>query len=325
MTNSNLLGIYIPTYNREKELEECLRAFIPQLKAYGFPIYVSDNCSTDNTEGLIRNIDKEYENIHYKKSGKNLGYSLNFVNVLRMGNTHYAWIVADDDVIYPDTINLIVKNLEEGYDFLQINAEVYSQNLKNKIKNRILPYTEDIVYEVGEHERALLAHKHTDYQGFNPHMIIRKELLDREIRRINPKAPNMDFIHTVVFYRGIVGQKGKLIARPLIKARGGNWGYSKRIMEIFFKSWYITHSMLEQNYSEEVLNEVKARSFLSLCIPIAVDRVINNSNPSQIYKKYIKENKNISQSKKEVLKLIVFTPRPVLKLVYESYKKIMNY
>ncbi len=325
MNGAGLLGIYIPTYNRKRELEECLRNLIPQLRPYNFPIYISDNGSTDGTGEMVKRIKKGYGRIYYRRNAENISYPRNLLNVLRMGRTAYAWELADDDALYPGTIDIIVKELNQGYAFLQINSDMYSQDMKRKIKSRILPYAEDVVYEGGEHEKALLAHRHTGYQGFNPHMVIRKSLVDREARRIDPNAPNLDFLHTILFYRGIVGQRGKLIALPLIKNRGGNWSYSKRVMEIYFKSWYTAHDMLSAHYSKKTLEEAEATGLVSLFIPIVIDRIMNDSKPGFIYETYIKRNSNIKHSYKWMLRLVVFAPRYILRAAYKTYRGIKRY
>ena len=322
---NKLLGIYIPAYNRPKELEECMRSFIAQVRGYGFPIYISDNSAADDTGRMVKRLKKDYPYIYYHKNAKNVTYPPNVDRILKMGDTEYAWLFADDDDIYPDAIEKIVENLKQGYDYLILNADVYSKNLKNKIKDAVLPPERDMIFKKGEYEKALLLHGRTGYQGFNPHMVMRKSIMDKEIGKIDPYAPNMDFIHTIIYYRGIVGKKGKFIAKPLIKNRGGNWWYSIRIMEIFFKSWYLTHSMLKKYYSKRVLDEVRDRSIIDLCIPITIDKLLNRSNPGQTYAKYIESNRNIPQSYKPILKLVMYAPRQMHALLYESYRRMKRY
>lgn len=70
---NDLLGIYIPTYNRKKELEVCLASFIPQLKPYGFPIFIADNNSTDGTKELIKKLNKRTLTLSIRTLGRILG------------------------------------------------------------------------------------------------------------------------------------------------------------------------------------------------------------------------------------------------------------
>ena len=57
--NSIKLSICIPTYNRDKLLEETLNSIIRQANSNNiekFEICVSDNASTDSTDEIIKNI-----------------------------------------------------------------------------------------------------------------------------------------------------------------------------------------------------------------------------------------------------------------------------
>jgi len=49
------LSICIPTYNRAKELDECLSCIVPQIMDKdSIEIVISDNNSDDNTEQIIQ-------------------------------------------------------------------------------------------------------------------------------------------------------------------------------------------------------------------------------------------------------------------------------
>ena len=179
-----ILGIYIPTYNRAEELRECLNSFITQVSKYKYPIYISDDCSTDNTRETISELKKRYRYIYYKKNAKNLGYAQNVAKVLSMGNTKFAWLFGDDDAINPDAIDIITKNLKQGYDFLLINFQTYSKDLKNRIDKQT-GQIHDTSFRPGEHEKVIL-HR---YWGFMASMILKKEIIDKELARLDPSAP----------------------------------------------------------------------------------------------------------------------------------------
>ncbi len=310
--------------NRPAELEKCLNAFIKQGRKYRLPIYVSDNSQDNETKILVSRLSRNYEWLHYAKREPR-GYADNVKNVLAMGNTGYVWLFGDDDTIKPNAIKTILNKLGTGIDYLQVNAEVYSHDLKRKIKPRIIKKSGVETYAAKDYETALLNNGNTGYQGFMAHMIVRKSLIDRELRKLDVSEANMDFIHTVIFYRGIKNRKGMLLAEPVINNRGGNWSYSKRIMDIFFRSWYKTHRMLKGYYSKDTINVVMKQTLMGLIIPIAINKIMNRSSVSDNYSKYIRHNMDISDEYKYILLITMYIPRFIMKTAFESYKAIKGY
>ncbi|MGC8622100.1 MAG: glycosyltransferase family 2 protein [Caldisphaera sp.] len=323
---NKLLGIYIPTYNRARELNESLREFVKQCKPYRYPIYISDNGSKDGTYKIVESLQKTYPYIYYSKSTTNEGYAVNVSKVLKMGNTKYVYLASDDDKIMPNAISRITKELKTGkYSYIQVNARVYSHDLRNIIKERTISKYTDEEYGKNDYSKVLLNNKGTDYQFFMSSIILRRDIFEKELKRLNPHAPNMDFIHTMCFYNGIVNMNGKLISKPLIMIRGGNWGYSSRVMEIYFISEEIALRYIRPRYSSLAIAEIRNRPLFVLLIPVVIDRLSNNSDPDTNYKKYIKENTYINNATKKVLWLVMHMPIPILKILYNTYKIIKRY
>jgi len=310
--------------NRPAELEKCLRTFIMQGKQYKMPIYISDNSTDESTAMLVSNLSKSYKWIYYQKR-KPLGYADNVMRVLSMGDTEYAWLFGDDDIVKPGAIRTVIDKLRTGIDYLQVNSEVYSHDLKQRIKTRIIKKTGIEKYGPEDYEIALLNNDSSGYQGFMAHMIVRKSLLDKELRRIDVHGKNMDFIHTILFYRSIKGRAGMLLAEPIINNRGGNWSYSKRIMEIYFKSWYKTHHMLKGYYSDNTIDTVMRQTLMNVIIPVAINKITNKTRTLEDYGNYIKTNEDLPQIYKYVLFTVMLVPRFVIKKVFDTYKEIKGY
>ena len=74
-----LLSICIPTYNRSEKLDNCLNSIlisIQNVKERNFEICISDNCSSDNTEKIVKKYKNLFE-INYHKNNDNLGFAFN--------------------------------------------------------------------------------------------------------------------------------------------------------------------------------------------------------------------------------------------------------
>ena len=132
------LSICIPTYNRANYLNNCLHSIINcnHNKATKFQVCVSDNCSTDNTEFVVKKAAK-FLKIKYMKNTFNIGVHLNFLNVVSMADTEFVWMLGDDDLLMPYAIekifNLIEKN--QNIDFFYVNSYHLSTEYVDKFSN----------------------------------------------------------------------------------------------------------------------------------------------------------------------------------------------
>lgn len=96
MTKKPFFSIVIPTYNRAKDLEFALFCLSRQSFS-DYEIIISDNCSTDKTEELIKN--KNDKRIRYFKLNKNEVFSLNLANGIKHAKGKYIFFHSDDDFL----------------------------------------------------------------------------------------------------------------------------------------------------------------------------------------------------------------------------------
>lgn len=119
------LSICIPTYNRAKHLVNCLQSIISikNDSKLTFEVCVSDNCSTDDTENVVKEAQKCIA-IKYQKNISNLGIPRNFLNVIEMAEGEFAWLIGDDDLLLPTTIDSLFQifNNHRDVDFFYINS-----------------------------------------------------------------------------------------------------------------------------------------------------------------------------------------------------------
>lgn len=157
------LSVCIPTFNREKHLVNCLNSIdialsnlTPNGKSDSIEICVSDNCSVDNTELVVRKYQDLFK-IKYSKNPSNIGISKNFLNVISMAEGEYVWLIGDDDLILPngfsDLMNLLNKN--PTVDFFYVNSYQLDSSFLSKYPspfdtsnlplnmNRFSKYTKD--------------------------------------------------------------------------------------------------------------------------------------------------------------------------------------
>lgn len=119
-----LLSICIPTYNRSKQLDNCLNSILiasKKVNKFDFEVCISDNNSEYN---LSKILDKYKDNfrINFNKNSENLGFAINGIKTVKMASGEYSWMIGDDDLILPETFVKLEKifknNLDKDYFFV---------------------------------------------------------------------------------------------------------------------------------------------------------------------------------------------------------------
>ena len=110
MTTSPKVSIQIPTYNQEDYIAAAIESALMQ--DYGnIEIIVADDCSTDNTQGII----KKFENnpkVKYFRNKKNLGRVANYHKALYEYCTG-DWVVNLDGDDYFIAANFISDGISQ--------------------------------------------------------------------------------------------------------------------------------------------------------------------------------------------------------------------
>jgi len=109
-----LVTIGIPTYNRaDNYLRQSLNAAVNQTYS-NLEIIVSDNCSTDNTESVVK--DFHDPRIRYFKQKVNIIANDNFNFCLNQARGEYFLLLHDDDLIDNDFIETCMKSTNYSTD-----------------------------------------------------------------------------------------------------------------------------------------------------------------------------------------------------------------
>lgn len=148
MSDQKLLTICLPTYNRAKYLKMQLERFssIPSYMWNDVRIFISDNCSTDETESIGKAYASKSDfDIVYSKNEENLGMDGNFVTCFKSAKTKYVWLLGDDDIIIINELILIIETLHAK------EVGVMHLGIGRKEKDSITIYnnSEDFLKEIG--------------------------------------------------------------------------------------------------------------------------------------------------------------------------------
>ncbi len=108
-----LVTIGIPTYNRASGyLKQALKSAISQTYS-NIEIIVSDNCSSDHTEKVVRNFNDK--RIRYFRQSVNIGSNKNGNFCLDQANGLYFLLLFDDDMIDSDFVEVCMNALNGNH------------------------------------------------------------------------------------------------------------------------------------------------------------------------------------------------------------------
>lgn len=119
-----VLTIAIPTYNREKFLDRALSYLLVQLVGADLPveIIVSDNCSYDSTESVVKSYIAQGLKLRYIKNPINQGADMNVAQCYREASGQYVLVLGDDDFLIEGSLKFLVSFLEKrSYGIVFLN------------------------------------------------------------------------------------------------------------------------------------------------------------------------------------------------------------
>ncbi len=128
------IGIVIPCYNEQENIVGICKAveneIVNSLPEYDYEILVIDNCSTDNTRVLLREICKQNKKVKAILNAKNFG---------QFNSPYYAILQSSGDCVIPicadfqDPVEMIPKFVKEWEDGYKIVCGIKSASKENKI------------------------------------------------------------------------------------------------------------------------------------------------------------------------------------------------
>jgi abequosyltransferase len=145
-----ILTVAIPTYNRSKCICEQLERLnkLDEWAKSSIDIFVSDNCSPDDTQEKVLAFKKQGLDFEYSRNEKNLGPDINFEICYRHARTPYVWLLGDDDFVLPEKLAALIRFLKENVDK---NYGLVYVNLSGKIEEQSTEYIDSnkMIQDIG--------------------------------------------------------------------------------------------------------------------------------------------------------------------------------
>jgi abequosyltransferase len=231
------ISICIPTLNRGAFIGATLESIISQATE-SIEIVIVDGGSTDNTESVVADYQKIYPAIHYFKSEdvknhpSNEGFDRDCNYAVELASGEYCWLFTDDDLLKPDAISTVLKEIPKGYSLIVVNAQVMNRDFSKVLENKRLPIDTNEIYS--ESEIELLFTRTVSYMSFVGCVVINRDLwMQREKKRYFGTG----FIHIGVIFQASLPALALVIAEPYITIRLGNAQWTSQAFEIWMFRW----------------------------------------------------------------------------------------
>jgi glycosyltransferase involved in cell wall biosynthesis len=98
------VSVLIPAYNYAQYLPEAIESVLAQTY-FDFELIIVDNCSTDNTEDIVRKYSLQDQRIQYIKNQENIGMFRNYNQALLYAKGDYIKFLNADDTLLPHALD----------------------------------------------------------------------------------------------------------------------------------------------------------------------------------------------------------------------------
>ena len=188
------ITILTPCFNEEgnvkKLYDEVKKVMNESLANYEYNHLFVDNCSSDNTLAILKEIASIDKNVKIIVNSRNFGYDRSFFNGLLASNEDALIPMVADLQDPPEMIVKLVKKWEEGFDSV---LAIKSNSDENKIMYRIRKFYYNILSSLSEIKL---------YKNFTGFGLYSRKVVN-EIKKIKDPYP---------YFRGIVCEVGYKIA-----------------------------------------------------------------------------------------------------------------
>ncbi len=238
--SSALISVALCTYNGEKYLNEQLQSILNQTYQ-NLEIIIVDDCSTDNTNNIIKNYVDKDRRIKFFKNNYNLGFNKNFEKAIGLTTGDFIAISDQDDIWEPSKLKLLSNNIfnnwlifsnsvyidqngtVSGKELLpnfSINNKTYKSILlnnwvtghttlfKREFLNYIVPFSDGIFYDWWIGFVAVYHHKITYLKDvLTLHRIHQDSVIQKSLQLQHKEHKEQQLNLTIMMHTAFIGYK----------------------------------------------------------------------------------------------------------------------
>ena len=145
---NELVSIITPTYNCTLFIGKTIESV--QKQTYkNWEMIIVDDCSSDNTESVVRNYEKDDSRIKYHRLDRNVGAAVARTEAMKLANGEYMAFLDSDDLWYPEKLERQLRFMKDNniafsctaYELINENDKLMGKIIKAPCKtnyNRLL-------------------------------------------------------------------------------------------------------------------------------------------------------------------------------------------
>ena len=279
---SNLLSICIPTFNRFKHLDETLNNITNLSQSYNFvnEILIIDNNECNKASKIVSQYSQRFKKIKYIKNEKNIGPENNFKKCILSADSKYVWLIADDDLLFNNSFDIVSKKMKEKFDFLLINWSVYDNDINDSINDSVLP--KNIKFSSNKN---FILENFSSKLSFISSTIFKKNLFDNQAIEVFDKFIPHQLSFLIFIYHIVSNDHKDFIYEevPLIKQRGNNDPFLGNNVENFYRVFsdgisLFHKELIKMKYNQKSINHSLRESFKIFIFKDLLSRKINRDH-----------------------------------------------
>lgn len=149
------VSVVVAVYNHEKYIEQALYSIMAQKTNFDFEVLIGEDCSTDNTRTILKNIEKKCpSNFQFFYRDENYGSEKNFNDLYeRMQGEYFIVLEGDDYWTYEYKLQKQFDFLEKHKDYIACSHNVQVVNDKSEVVQMDYQECKDSEYTI-EHFRC---------------------------------------------------------------------------------------------------------------------------------------------------------------------------
>jgi abequosyltransferase len=251
------LSICIPTYNRAAYIGETLDSIVLQLNS-DVEIIILDGASTDNTESVVVQYQKRFNNIRYIKAAVNSGVDADLSASINEAKGEYCWLMSSDDLLTSSAISLVLDGLKSECNIYLANRTECTKEMTPVRRQYWFPKsTGDKIFDITDDDAIKNYLDSTDMIGalfsYIPCIIVRRK--DWLEAKGSEQFFGSGYAHVFRFFSIFKrGCRMMYISSPLVLCRMDN--------DSFSSNGLVSRYMLDFNGYLNIANEL----FIDKCL-----------------------------------------------------------
>ena len=265
-------------------------------------VCISDNCSTDNTEAVVKSYKNKLD-IKYLKNKNNIGRTKNYINVVNIADGEFVWLLGDDDLLHFNAISQLSSLLSKhkNCDFFYINASHLTTEYVlsfdqpfdiNNLPECMEPFSKNIHSIEVPFLKLIDPHVSFDFLGGMFLSVFRRKDWIDSVHVLNDEAIedtrefsyyDNTFPHVKIFAKAFSESNAYFYSKPLSICLTGAREWAP--MYPFVRSVRLIESLDEyRKYGLPYLQYIRCKNFaLAYFIPDLVSMIINKNKSGLVY------------------------------------------